>query len=163
MDIQISSNFERLLFEASGRNAAQVARWMEGLRQSGSFTLDEATLAAIRAHFDAARTDEAACAATIRQTLADDGYLADPHTAVGIAAAKAVRSRPEVPMVCLSTAHPAKFPDAVEAAAGIRPQLPDWLSDLHERQERFARLPADLRAVADHIQSSTRVVPEGVE
>ena len=163
MDIQVSSNFERLLFETSGRDAGAVGRWMDGLAQSGSFTLDDGTLAGIRRHFVAARTDEAEGAATIKQVLDEAGYLADPHTAVGIAAARKVRIAAAVPMITLSTAHPAKFPDAVEAAAGIRPALPAWLADLHERRERFERLPADTAAVADHIQRSTRVVAEGVE
>ncbi len=162
MDIQVSSNFERLLFEANGRDAVAVNRWMDGLKQSGSFTLDDKTLGEIRRHFDAARTDEAECARTIRRVLDEAGYLADPHTAVGIAASRQVRGSAEVPMITLSTAHPAKFPDAVEDAAGIRPGLPSWLSDLNEREERFTRLPADLAAVADHVRSSTRVVAEGV-
>ncbi|MCT8970344.1 threonine synthase [Microbaculum marinisediminis] len=163
MDIQVSSNFERLLFETSGRDAGAVNRWMDGLKQSGSFTLDDATLSTIRRHFDAARTDEAECAATIKRVLDGAGYLADPHTAVGIAAARKVRIDAGVPMITLSTAHPAKFPDAVEAAAGIRPALPAWLADLHERRERFERLPAETAAVAAHIRKATRVVAEGVE
>lgn len=163
MDIQVSSNFERLLFEVSGRDAGSVNRWMDGLKQSGSFTLDADTLAAVTGRFDAARTDEAACAETIRSLRQATGYLADPHTAVAVSASRISRGRPEVPMITLSTAHPAKFPDAVEAASGIRPGLPAWLSDLHEREERFTRLPAELSAVADHIQSSTRVVAEVVE
>jgi threonine synthase len=163
MDIQVSSNFERLLFEESGRDAATVRRWMEGLRQSGAFTLDAGTLAGIRRGFDAARVDEADCAATIRETLATSGYLADPHTAVGLAAAARFDTPGAVPMVTLSTAHPAKFPDAVEAACGVRPPLPEWLSDLYERSERITRLPADQSAVAAHILSSSRVVAEGVQ
>lgn len=160
MDIQVSSNFERLLFEESGRDAEAVNRWMDGLKQSGSFTLDPDTLARISGAFDAARTDEAGCAETIRDLLGKTGYLSDPHTAVAVAAARRTRSSMEVPMIVLSTAHPAKFPDAVEAASGVRPGLPDWLSDLHDREERSERLPADLAAVAAHIQSSTRVVAE---
>ncbi|MEJ8571767.1 threonine synthase [Microbaculum marinum] len=160
MDIQVSSNFERLLFEASGRDSDAVARWMDGLRQSGSFTIDHATLAAIRERFDAVSVDENACGTTIRDMLASGGYLADPHTAIGLAAARRHGNDPATPMITLSTAHPAKFPDAVEAAAGVRPALPDWLSDLHEREETFTRLPADQAAVASHIVSTTRVVTE---
>jgi len=163
MDIQVSSNFERLLFEGTGRDADAVTRWMDGLHQSGSFTLDENTLGVIRERFDAVRVDETECADTIRRMRTGTGYLADPHTAVGIAAAAKAGGRADVPMITLSTANPAKFPDAVEAASGLRPPLPDWLSDLYDREERLTRLPADQAAVADHILSSTRVVAEGVE
>jgi len=157
MDIQVSSNFERLLFEASGRDAGAVCRWMDGLRQSGAFTLDDKTLGAIRGRFAASRVDEAECAATIGRFHAEAGYLADPHTAIGFAAAERWPGNTQTPMVTLSTAHPAKFPDAVEAACGVRPPLPDWLSDLQERPERFTRLPAEQAAVAEHIVSATRV------
>ncbi len=157
MDIQVSSNFERLLFEASGRDAGAVSRWMDGLRQSGAFTLDDETLKAIRGCFAASRVDEAECAATIDRVHTEAGYLADPHTAIGFTAAERWPGNTQTPMVTLSTAHPAKFPDAVEAACGVRPPLPDWLSDLHERPERFTRLPAEQAAVAEHIVSATRV------
>ena len=157
MDIQVSSNFERLLFEASGRDSGAVSRWMDGLRQSGAFTLDDKTLEMIRSRFAASRVDETECAATIERFHAQAGYLADPHTAIGFAAAERWPGKAATPMVTLSTAHPAKFPDAVEAASGIRPPLPDWLSDLHDREERFSRLPAEQAAVAEHIVSATRV------
>ena len=155
MDIQVSSNFERLLFEAAGKDADEVRRLMDGLKQSGSFTLPDAMLGYIRKGFSSGRTDEAETAATISQTLAETGELLDPHTAVGYAVARR-RARADAPMVTLATAHPAKFPDAVEAASGVRPQLPLRLGDLMEREEVFDVLPNDLGMVKDYIGSRTR-------
>jgi len=151
MDIQVSSNFERLLFEASGRDAGEVGGLMASLAQSGAFTIPDATLARIQAHFDSGRVDGAAMRALMAETLAGTGELIDPHTAVGCAAASAFAVE-GTPMVTLATAHPAKFPDAVEAATGVRPALPLWLSDLGEREERFAVLPnvlPDVQAFID--------------
>ena len=130
MDIQVSSNFERLLFEATGRDAATVRALMASLAQSGQFTLPAAALDEIRKMFGADRADEDEVAATIRTLLRETGRMIDPHTAVAVAVAEKDARDPAVPMVALSTAHPAKFPDAVEAACGMRPALPDWLSDL---------------------------------
>jgi len=155
MDIQISSNFERLLFEASGRDAAAVRRHMDGLKQSGSFTIEPQALAGIRAEFDAGRTTMAEAAETIRTTLQTNGYLLDPHTAtaVHVAKEKAVR---ETPMVVLATAHPAKFPAAVESACGVTPALPDWLAGMMDAEERFTVLPSDLKMVEDYISRRAR-------
>ena len=155
MDIQVSSNFERLLFEAAGKDAAEVKRLMDGLKQSGSFTLPEPMLEYIRNGFSSGRTDEAQTAETIRQTLAETGELLDPHTAVGYAVALQ-RATAQAPMVTLATAHPAKFPDAVEAASGVRPQLPTRLGDLMSRTEVYDVLPNDLDAVKQYIGSRTR-------
>ncbi|MCC6983044.1 MAG: threonine synthase [Bauldia sp.] len=157
MDIQVSSNFERLLFDASGRDSEAVKRQMAGLAQSGSFTIDAPTLRAVQAAFVAARTDEAATLATMRDTFKDAGYLADPHTAVGLAAAK-IHARPGVPMVTLSTAHPAKFPDAVQAATGITPTLPAHLAGLMERTERVTTLGNDIGAVESYIAAHSRAL-----
>src|SRR5690606_37614959 len=129
MDIQLSSNFERLLFEAANRDAAAVVRHMQGLKQSGRFAMSEAELAAIRAEFDAGRSTMDETAATIRAVLSANGYLADPHTATAIKVARE-HGRTATPMVVLSTAHPAKFPASVEAACGVNPALPAWLGDL---------------------------------
>jgi threonine synthase len=155
MDIQISSNFERLLFEASGRDAGAVRRYMDGLKQSGSFTIEPQALAGIRAEFDAGRTTMAEAADTIRTTLKASGYLLDPHTAtaVHVARQKAVQ---ETPMVVLATAHPAKFPAAVEAACGLVPVLPDWLAGMMDAEERFTVLPSDLKMVEDYISRRAR-------
>jgi threonine synthase len=155
MDIQVSSNFERLLFEAAGRDAARVSAMMASLRQSGAFELGDDVREAIGAEFAAGTTDEAETAATLRTTLERAGYLADPHTAVGIAVAERLRRR-EVPMVTLATAHPAKFGEAVEAATGRNPPLPDWLADLHQRPERLSVLDNDRAAVQDFILARTR-------
>jgi threonine synthase len=157
MDIQVSSNFERLLFEATGREGATVSRLMSGLAQSGGFTVPAPALAAIRADFAAGSASEAETAAIIARTCAASGYIADPHTAVGLSVA--ARQGTE-PMVTLATAHPAKFPEAVRAATGIEPQLPLWLADLDRREERYDVLPNDQRAVEDHIRSRARVVED---
>lgn len=159
MDIQISSNFERLLFEAGGRDGAGVRRLMHELAQSGGFALPEATLAAILAEFDGGRTSEAETEATIREILETTSYLLDPHTAVGVAVA-ATRLGAS-PMVTLGTAHPAKFPAAVAKAAGIHPALPPTHADLMERQEVFDRLPNDLEAVEIYITERSRAVRAG--
>ncbi len=114
MDIQVSSNFERLLFDAMGRDAAGVRRLMQSLAQGRSFTTPEAALGEIRKEFDAGRASEVEVAEEMRRVLAEAGYLLDPHTAVGHAVAR--RHEGTAPMVVLATAHPAKFPDAIEAA-----------------------------------------------
>jgi len=154
MDIQISSNFERLLFESSNRDAATVRRYMGGLKQSGGFTIDESGLAAIRGEFSAGRATMDETATTIATTLKTSGYLLDPHTATAIHVSE--KAEKNVPMVVLATAHPAKFPDAVKAASGITPHLPDWLADLMERHEKFTVLPSDLKMVEDHIGRRSR-------
>jgi threonine synthase len=156
MDIQISSNFERLLFEAAGRDAASVRRSMESLKQSGAFTIDAGPLEAMRAEFAAGRANIGETAKTIRQTLEKSAYLADPHTAIAIKVARDFKGDPAVPMVVLSTAHPAKFPDAVQAASGVDPALPVWLGDLMTRAEKFDVLPSDLKMLEDHIDRHTR-------
>ncbi|MBH0238173.1 threonine synthase [Methylobrevis albus] len=161
MDIQVSSNFERLLFEAGGRDAEGVTALMNGLGQSGAFTVPAATIAAIRDGFAAGRTDEAATAATIGRVLADAGYLLDPHTATAVAVAEHEIAAP-VPMVTLATAHPAKFPDAVEAASGIRPGLPERLGDLLARAERQSVLANDLAAVENFIGTRARAATQEV-
>ena len=161
MDIQVSSNFERLLFEAYGRDNRPVRGLMASLAQSGRFALSVRALSEIRSFFTADRADEDETAATIRTVLKETGYCMDPHTAVGIAVAEKEIRDPAVPMVALATAHPAKFPDAVEAACGHRPPLPDWLADLAERPERVTRLPADQAAVERFILAASRAAREG--
>ncbi|MDR3476016.1 MAG: threonine synthase [Devosia sp.] len=156
MDIQVSSNFERLLFEALGRDAAAVRRLMHSLGQSGGFDVPEAALAAIRADFAAGRTDEAETRATIGSTYARSGYLLDPHTAVGVAQAKAFVGQ-GTPVVTLGTAHPAKFPTSVRQATGVEPALPLWLADLYGRAERYDVLDNDLAEVEAFIAARTRV------
>ncbi len=155
MDIQISSNFERLLFEASGRNAEVVVQMMAALKQSGGFTLPADTLANIRQGFSAGTTGEAETSTTIQQVLEQSGYLLDPHTAVGVHVARAYLPN-ATPMITLGTAHPAKFPAAVHSATGIEPELPAWLADLHNREERLSELDNDQQAIEDFIVARTR-------
>ena len=155
MDIQVSSNFERLLFEAAGKDASEVRRLMDSLKQSGAFTMPQPMWDYIRNGFAAGRTDEAETAATIRDTLAGTGELLDPHTAVGYAVARD-QAVDDTPMVTLATAHPAKFPDAVKAACGVHPALPPRLGDLMSRTERFDVLANDLETVKSYIADRTR-------
>src|ERR1700736_2433473 len=143
MDIQVSSNFERLLFEASRRDAAGVRRLMASLKQSGRFVLPDATLAAIREEFDAGRADETETAAAIRAAWREAGDLVDPHTAVALAVADRDVADSRVANIVLSTAHPAKFPEAVEAACGITPQLPTWLGGLMTKPEQVRTMRND--------------------
>ena len=161
MDIQVSSNFERLLFEATGRDAAAVRALMASLAQSKSFSMSDAALSEMRALFSADRATEEECAATIRTALRETGHLIDSHTAVAVAVAEKEARVPSVPMIVLSTAHAAKFPDAVQAACGVRPGLPDWLSDLPKRKERATTLPVDQGAVEKFILAASRAAREG--
>jgi len=149
MDIQVSSNFERLLFDVSNRDGAEVVRMMSGLKQSGAFEIPAEPLALLRQNFVSGRADEEAVKQTISQTLKSSGKLIDPHTAVAYHVAQQVSC--DTPMITLSTAHPAKFPDAVEAASGIHPQLPPHMADLFERTEVFKVLPNDLAAIESFI------------
>ena len=153
MDIQISSNFERLLFEANGRDGARIRNKMDALRQSRGFTIPEPALEAIRAEFDAGRTSEAETAAEIARCWHQAAELVDPHTAVGIHVARAALGRdPATPMVVLGTAHAAKFPDAIEKAIGLRPPLPAFMADLLGRPERFTVLANDQAAIERFIR-----------
>jgi threonine synthase len=159
MDIQISSNFERLLFEAYGRDGAAVRRLMAGLSQSRAFLIDAEPLQRIREEFTAQGVDEAMVAEEMTATRRETGYVLDPHTAVGTRAARALlRERPEVPVVALATAHPAKFPDAVERATGLRPPLPPHLADLMTRPERFTVLANDQATIERFIRERARAV-----
>lgn len=159
MDIQISSNFERLLFEAHGRDAAAVRRLMQSLQQSGRFEIAAEPLKRIRDEFDAAAQSEEEVAAEIRKSWDEAGYLLDPHTAIGVGAARrALKRDSATPMIVLGTAHPAKFPAAVEAASGVEPELPTHLADLMERQERLTLLPNDLGKVEAFVREHARAV-----
>src|SRR5512146_2491137 len=156
MDIQVSSNFERLLFDAYGRDAHAVRALMGSLAQSRRFAVSSHALQEMRALFTADRADEQESAAEIRAWKREADYCADPHTAVALAVADKETRDPSVPMVVLSTAHPAKFPDAVAAACGMTPALPDWLADLPKRAERVTVLPADQAAVERYVVSASR-------
>jgi len=161
MDIQVASNFERLLFEAYGREGAAIRALMATLAQSGAFMLSARALSTIRALFSADRCDAQETAAAIRTTLRETGQLIDPHTAVGVAVSEKEMRNPAVPMVVLGTAHAAKFPDAVKAACGMHPILPEWLADLAQRPERIIPLPVDQMAVEKLILSLSRAAQAG--
>jgi threonine synthase len=148
MDIQVSSNHERLLFELGGRDGERTAELLQRFRGLGSVEVPRDP------RFDAASIDDAATLEVIRDLHARTGMLVDPHTAVGIGAARATWRDRDVPMVCLATAHPAKFPDAVERATGVRPPLPERLADLLERPERCDVLPADLAQVRAYVAAA---------
>jgi threonine synthase len=152
MDIQVSSNQERLLFELWGRDGTRVADAMAELRSTGHLGIDPAAMAGVRDLFAGACLDDDETLAEMARVHDDLGVLVDPHTAVGIGAARRCLQADDHPVVCLATAHPAKFPDAVEAATGIRPELPDRLADLLERPESYAELPNNLEDVRAFIE-----------
>jgi threonine synthase len=160
MDIQISSNFERYLFEASGRDAPLIRAKMRALKETGSFDLGPLG-EAMRREFAASAASEAEVAAAIVRTKAECGYLADPHTACAIVAADRALGDSRAPQVVLSTAHPAKFPDAMQAITGERPALPERLDGLMTAKERFTTIDNDIGAAEAHVESLTRAVLEG--
>ena len=145
MDIEVSSNFERALFDAYGRDAAAVRADMASLRADGGFRVGQGALSALREVYASGRASEEETAAAIARTLRETGELVCPHTAVGLHVAEGHLGA--TPMVTLATAHPAKFPDAVEAATGLRPPLPARLSHLYDRPERLTRVPDDAEAL----------------
>ena len=155
MDIQVSSNFERLLHDLLERDGRAVARHMASFRQSGRLPLDEARWQAARRLFRGHAVDDEGTLAEIARTHAATGMTVDPHTAVGVAAARALRD-PAMPTVALATAHPAKFPEAVERATGRRPPLPDALAAQAERPERAARMVNDLGLLKTFIRERVR-------
>jgi len=153
MDIQVSSNFERLLFELFDRDPVVTADAMRGFRANGRMAVSDAAWHRVRTVFHGFRLDDAGTVAEIRRLHDACGYLADPHSAIGIAAARAHPPAHGVPTVAMATAHPAKFPDAIEQAAGIRPALPARLADLMTRPERFVVLANDLAAVEANVRA----------
>ena len=159
MDIQVSSNFERLIFEAAGRDSVRVCQLMDDLAGQGSFTLSENELAFLRSAFAAEAVDEEQVERTIREVARETGYVCDPHTAVGIAAARRQHTT-RIPVVTLATAHPAKFPDAVQAATGRRPDVPSRLGEKLGADERFDILDNDYDALVAFIEARARVVAE---
>ena len=147
MDIQVSSNFERLLWEASGRDADAVTDLLARFRAEGRVTVPEPWVTAIRAEMTGFRLDDEGTLAEMARLHTELGRVVDPHTAVGLAAARACRRDPAVPMVTVATADPAKFPDAVERAVGIRPPLPPFLAELFDRPEHVHPMANDLGAL----------------
>ncbi len=154
MDIQVASNFERLLFDLAGRDGAVIRGQMQELEEHGGFEVSPETLAQAHELFLSHRVDEAATTATIAEVFEESGVVIDPHTAVGLRAARDLM--PDGPVITLATAHPAKFPEAVEKACGQRPALPAHMADLYEREERCAVLPNDLDVLQDHIRGLRR-------
>ena len=152
MDIQVSSNFERALFDAYDRDGSAVAQLMTEL-QTGGFEISQGAMQALAEVYTSGRVSEEETAAQIATSLSTTTELLCPHTAVGV---KVAEDQPTsaTPMITLATAHPAKFPDAVEAATGIRPPLPPRMADLFERPERLTRVPNDLDALKAHIKGN---------
>ena len=156
MDIQVSSNFERLLFELLGRDAKATAAQMAAFRTTGRMPIPDAAWRAATRDFSGFTLDDAGTLTEIAHLHSTAGYLADPHTAIGTAAARALApADPHMPVIIAATAHPAKFPDAVQRATGIHPPLPPALSDLYEREERFSVLPKDLGAAQRFVRQHT--------
>ncbi|MFA7602752.1 MAG: threonine synthase [Novosphingobium sp.] len=151
MDIQVSSNFERLLFDLGGRDGAALAAQMAGFEASRAMQLTNAQREGAAALFSSARADADDMSRAIRWAWEHCGELIDPHTAIGLHAARSTDLPREIPIVTLATAHPAKFRDAVERATGQRPSLPARVGDLFDREERYAELPGDYAAVAEYV------------
>ncbi len=156
MDIQVSSNFERYLYEASGRDSASVRARMGGLAQSGRFEVSGSVHEALRKDFAAAAADMDEVARCIRRVKAESGYLLEPHTACGVIAADKNPARDGVPRIVLATAHPAKFPDAMQAITGERPALPERMASLMTAPERITVLPNDTSAVKRFVETRAR-------
>lgn len=152
MDIQVSSNFERLLFEMNGRDGGLTAEQLRVFRDKGTLSVESDQYEKwIAPTFRAGRANNHDTLATIRSVYENSGMLIDPHTAVGVKAAREFAEE-GVPMITLATAHPAKFPDAVERATGIRPELPEHLSNLFDLPEKTSELPNDLAAVEAFVE-----------
>ncbi|MEM8799439.1 MAG: threonine synthase, partial [Pseudomonadota bacterium] len=152
MDIQVSSNFERLLFDLVGRDGAILSAMMQSFQTTGRLDLPEHVVSAAASHFAAEAVNEEDTATTIREVFQTTGELLDPHTAIGVAAARRHNDSQTSPIVVLGTAHPGKFRTAVERACGTRPSLPAHVGNLFDREERFSTLPNDLDALIAHIR-----------
>ena len=155
MDIMVSSNFERLLFDAYDKDGAAIAQLMEDFK-SGSMTIADTAMKKIQDNFDSYRLDDGAMINVIADVFDKNEYLLDPHTAIGVEAARKIRSNLDVPMVCLATAHPAKFDEAITKAGLENPKLPHHMADLFEREERFDVLNDDIGTVQEYIKMNIR-------
>ncbi|MEM7444470.1 MAG: threonine synthase [Pseudomonadota bacterium] len=160
MDIQVSSNLERLLFDLFDRDGPALAEQIATFRRTGSFEISDNQLGEARSLFDSYRLNDDETVGEIARVHLDTGQTVDPHTAIGIAAGRARRGNPSVPMVALATAHPAKFAEAVERGTGERPALPARLADLYDRPERCTDLPNDLAIVQDFVAGHARRAQE---
>ncbi len=157
MDIQISSNFERLLYDLYDQSAGRVEQDMQGFRKNGSFRMDQSALNKMKELFSAYRCDDDMTQTVIKEAFDKYNYLMDPHSATGVHAAELFSNdHKQAAVICMATAHPAKFPDAVKAASGIHPELPEYLSDLFKRTERYDILENDIdvvkKYILDHIE-----------
>lgn len=148
MDIQVSSNFERLLFDICAQDAAQLGRLMDEFKNKKSFSVSDEQLKWVKSTFLAGRADDAETLAAIADTYKNCGYILDPHTAVGVKVARDLAPQLTQPVICLATAHPAKFPETINRAIGVTPPLPPRTEALINRPERSTLLPADMREVA---------------
>jgi len=155
MDIQISSNFERYLFEASGRDAAKIEALMDQFKQTGGFSADPALFEKVTQQFSAYRLDDEQTRAEILRLYQQTGEIIDPHSVIGIAAARARANDPSVPVVCMGTADPAKFADAVEPVIGRKVPYPERLKKVLNAQEHFDVMANDLSTVQSFIRDKT--------
>jgi threonine synthase len=151
MDIQVSSNFERLLFDLHGRDGAKLAETMSGFEASKALAIPAAMRDEAAALFSSARIDADQMAMAMRWACQEAGQVIDPHSAIGLAAARAADLPSDIPVITLATAHPAKFRDAVERGTGQRPPIPARIDGLFEREERFATLPATIGAIEAYV------------
>ena len=157
MDIQISSNFERYLFDLLGRDAERLSDLMNNFKEDGDISVSDTDLTNARAQFTAVRTNDDETIVLIKECYEASGYILDPHTAVGMKGAKQIAADNDSAVVLLATAHPAKFPDAVEKAIGLRPELPAHIADLMSREEFMSEQDNDLQSVQKFVQKHTRV------
>lgn len=155
MDIQISSNFERFLYDLMGRDPEKLNAFMESFRTTGSCAVEDKFFEIARETFWAGRSNDEETLETIKQVYDAHGIVLDPHTAVGVKVAQEFQNKYRGRMLSLACAHPAKFPDVIEEAIGITPQLPDFLADLMDREEKYERLPADTKAVKSFILANS--------
>ena len=156
MDIQVSSNFERALFEAEGRDPSSIDKYMDSLK-SGGFSIGKNALSRIQETFGSGRCSEAETSSAIRSVHEETGEVVCPHTAVGLKVAKEIERKPGVPLVALATAHPAKFPDAVAKACGVHVGLPQRMADIRERPERICRAANDLGELKSVIKERSSI------
>jgi threonine synthase len=154
MDIQVSSNFERALFDAYGRDGAAVAQQMDDLKTKGNFTISQGAIGVLRDQFDSGRASEPETTATIADMFKRTGEILCPHTATAV---KVAMEQPKstTPMITLATAHPAKFPAAVKNAIGVHPELPPHMADIFERPERMTKVANDLGDLQSLIRERT--------
>ncbi len=157
MDIQISSNFERYLFDLLGRDSKKLANLMNEFKAKGAISLSDDLLAKARAEFKVSRADDNETISLIKDCYEKTGYILDPHTAVGMKGAKEIANKVDSAVVLLATAHPAKFPDAVEKAINIRPDLPEHLSNLFTKKEIMSEQPNDLKTIQDFVKTNTSI------